>query len=379
MVTPLFDSAAPPRRILAICTRRLGDVLLTTALLRSLRRAWPAAELDVLTLRGSAAALEGNPDVTRVIPISEGAGLRESLAAMGAFRRYDLALSTLYSDRAHLMALWAAPRRVGVVAGAGLAGTWWKRLLASAVVDLEGGRYHAVIQYLRLADTLGIPRCPDLVPPRAAGAALPAVPAGAAYAVLHPAAMFRYKGWTVEGWRGLAQWLVRQGLHVVLDAGPAAAERVYLDAILDGAALPAGTVTRLDGSQRFPALTPLFEAARVYVGPDTGVTHLAAATGVPTVALFGPMSPLTWGPWPQGYAREARSPWQRQAPLQHHGNVWIVQGLTHCAPCELEGCERHRDSRADCLDQLPASRVIAVVEAALRQNTDAPARTQELA
>jgi heptosyltransferase-3 len=365
VTTPLFAAGAPPRRILAICTRRLGDVLLTSALLRSLRRAWPQAELDVLTLRWSAAALEGNPDVTRVIAINEGAGLRESLRAIGGFRRYDLALSTLLSDRAHLTAFWAGSRRVGVVAPAGL-GSWWKRRLATVPVEFEAGAYHVVNEYLRLAAALGIPRCEDLVPPRAP-ATLPEPLARGPYAVLHPAAMFRYKGWTVAGWRALTQWLVGQGLRVVLDAGPGDAERAYLGQIQDGAPWPADAVVPLPGTLRYPQLTPLLEGARVYVGPDTGVTHLAAASGVPTVALYGPMNPALWGPWPRGGAGAAPTPWQWQRPLQQRGNVWILQGLNHCVPCQQEGCERHRDSRADCLDQLPASRVIAAVDAALRQ------------
>lgn len=359
--------AAPPRRILAICTRRLGDVLLTTALLRSLRRHWPGAGLDVLTLERSAQALEGNPDVSRVLPLPEGASLAESLRAIGGWRHYDLALSTLWSDRAHLTAFAAAPQRAGVVGGAGHPGNAWKAWLAQRPVDLGAGQHHTVIQYLKLADALGIPRVNELVPPRAAGGAQPDL-GGRPYVVLHPAAAFRYKSWTARGWRALARWLSAQGLTVVLDAGPGEAERALLDAIVDGAGLPHGTLVRLDGTLRFPELTPLLEGARAYVGPDTGVTHLAAATGIPTVALFGPLRPDTWGPWPQGCDEAGRTPWLPSAPLQQRGNVWLVQGLGPCVPCGLEGCERHAASRADCLDQLPAARVIAAVDAALRQN-----------
>lgn len=349
--------AAPPRRILAICTRRLGDVLLTTALLRSLRRAWPDAELDVLTLQWSASALEGNPDVTRVIPLPEGAGIGESLAAIGGLRRYDVALSTLLSDRAHLTAFAAAPVRAGLYTRDRSA--WWKRRLATAPVEFTAGRTHAVIEYLRLADALGVARVQELVPPRPVGAAPPTLPTGP-YAVIHPGAMFRYKGWTVPGWRALAQWLGRQGLRVVVDAGPGDAERALADAIADGL-----DVVRPAQVLRFPELTPLLEGARVYVGPDTGVTHLAAATGVPTVALFGPLQPSLWGPWPRGGSPDPHSPWLAQAPLQQRGNVWLLQGISDCVPCQLEGCERHLQSRADCLDGLPAPRVIAAAEAAL--------------
>jgi len=54
-------------RILVVSLRRIGDALLTTPLIRSLRRAWPDAKIDVLAYPGPAGIIEGNPDVDRVI------------------------------------------------------------------------------------------------------------------------------------------------------------------------------------------------------------------------------------------------------------------------------------------------------------------------
>ena len=59
--------AANPSRILVISLRRIGDLLLTTPLIRSLRRAWPDAEIDVLVFANTAGILAGNPDINRVI------------------------------------------------------------------------------------------------------------------------------------------------------------------------------------------------------------------------------------------------------------------------------------------------------------------------
>jgi hypothetical protein len=86
---------------------------------------------------------------------------------------------------------------------------------------------------------------------------------------------------TDAGWRELAAGLIARGLAVVATGGPGEGDR--LDAIWADL-----QVTRLDGALSWPELAVLIRGASVYVGPDTSVTHLAAATGVPTVALYGP-------------------------------------------------------------------------------------------
>lgn len=358
MSQPLF--AAPPARVLVLCTRRLGDVLLTTPLLRSLRRAWPESELDVLTLKWSAPAVQGNPDISRVIPIDERASVGESLRALGGWRSYDLALSTLVSDRPHLMAFWAGRSRANLVTRRNGDGRGWKRLLSTRHVQMQS--CHTVLQYLHLADAIGIERHYDVVPPRAEPPSELLNRLPAQYAVVHPAPMYHYKRWSIAGWRQLLMWFARRGIPVVLTGGPAPAEKDYVRAVGEGFS----HVTDLAGIPGFGELPHVFERAAVFVGPDTSITHLAAATGVPTVALFGPTGPLTWGPWPQGLKACEGSPWVMAAPLQHQGNVWIVQGIAHCVPCHKDGCDRRLDSRADCLEELPASRVIAAAEAAIR-------------
>ena len=360
-----------PATILVLCTRRLGDVLLATALVRSLRLAWPAAAIDVLTLASSSAALEGNPDVRRVLSLPAGAGAWTSLAAIGGWRRYDLAISTVIDDRPHLLAFCAAPWRVNIVPSAGMPQERWKKWLSPQHAETNVGRFHTVTQNLRLADVLGVARHASVVPPRPANTArleqlLGAQWSEGAYAVVHPAPLYTYKSWTVQGWADLLVGLIGRGLRVVLTAGPADQEQAFVRAVLERC--PAGNIASVAGQLKLAELTPLIENARVYVGPDTSVTHLAAATGRPTIALFGPSNPVNWGPWPQGYAAAVDSPWTLRAPMQHQGNVWVVQGIKHCVPCLGEGCDKHLNSRAACLDEMPAARVLAVVDQALAKH-----------
>ncbi len=119
---------------------------------------------------------------------------------------------------------------------------------------------------------------------------------------------------------------------------------------------------RHDGKLDWPELTAAIRDAQIYVGPDTAITHLAAATGVPTVALYGPTDPRLWGPWPVGGLDR---PWSAAGTIQQRGNVWLVQNPLPCLPCQLEGCERRLDSFSRCLDELTGAQVISAVDQAL--------------
>src|SRR5262249_44174643 len=103
-------------RILVVNMRRLGDVLLTTPLLRTLRKGYPKAVLDILLFRGSERILKGNPDVDNVVTLAERASAGETLGTMWRlFRAYDLVVSTQGGDRPTFFSWLAGRRRIGLV------------------------------------------------------------------------------------------------------------------------------------------------------------------------------------------------------------------------------------------------------------------------
>jgi heptosyltransferase-3 len=354
MTVPL---ALPDRpRILVITLRRLGDVLLTTPLIRSLRRGFPNARIDMLVFAGTDGILEGNPDIDQVVTVRHGATVGEILALIRRIGlRYDLAISTQTGDRPTLLALVAALQRIGLVAATG-GGRWWKCMALNRAVAANP-RNHRVVELLRLATCLGIEPHTEVVCPGGslADRLLPAGP----YAVIHANPMFRYRRWTDAGWHTLARALSKRGMTIVATGGADAQERAYLDTLWGGADTP---VQRLDGRLEWPELAGLLRGAALYVGADTSVTHLAAASGCPTVALFGPTDPRLWGPWPAGGLTEA---WSPAGSIQCRGNVWLVQHALPCTPCQKEGCERHLDSYARCLDDLSVREVLVAVDQAL--------------
>lgn len=344
-------SVDPPRRILIVVPRRIGDVLLSTPLARSLKQAWPDASIDYLVFRGTEGVLVGNPDIAQAHTMPERGGLLARLKPMFRLaRRYDLAVSPIPSDRARL-ACWIAGRlRAGVVRE-GTADSRQRRLLHVAL-PFDDVDTHTVSAALRLIAALDVSPVPQVVPPQPAalpaGVQLPRTP----FVVLHAYPKFRYKMWPQAAWVALIDELARRGLPVVLTGSPDPAERSYVAQLAAAAASPA---LDLSGQLSFAQTVTLLQQAAAYVGPDTAVTHLAAACGVPTVALFGPSNPVKWGPWPIGYPGPD-SPWAMRGS-SHVGNVFLLQGQLDCVPCRLEGCERHVDSDSRCLTELPMRRV----------------------
>jgi heptosyltransferase-3 len=345
----------PEPRILVIALRRLGDVLLTTPLVRSLNRGLPGARVDALVFRGTEGMLAGNPDVDRVRTVATRPTLKETRDLIRAlWRRYDLAVSTQTGDRPTFLAFVAGRNRAGLVPAQG-GGVWWKRRVLNLCVNADPAS-HRVVELLALARAIGVPVIPELVAP---GGTDTAVRPHERYAVLHANPLYRFRRWTDEGWRALAHALAQRGLKVFATGGPDPAERAYLDRLWNGAQ---PSVERLDGKLDWPQLAALIGGAAVYVGPDTSMTHLAAATGCPTIGLYGPASPHVIGPWPIGGLDR---PWARAGTIQRRGNVWVVQNPLPCLPCERLGCEGHYESRSQCLEELPARQVLAAVDQAL--------------
>ncbi|HXG52998.1 MAG TPA: glycosyltransferase family 9 protein [candidate division Zixibacteria bacterium] len=148
------------------------------------------------------------------------------------------------------------------------------------------------------------------------------------------------KNWPAEFFRAVGRWWRRRtGGRALVVFGPAEEER-GLARELDGAMLP---VRGLDLKQ----LAALLSRCDLYVGNDSGVTHLAAAAGVETVALFGPSSPGRWAP------RGVR--------------VTIVSRGVDCSPCSraaMKSC-----AQRECLTALQPGEVIEKLEKLLEMAT----------
>jgi heptosyltransferase III len=107
---------------------------------------------------------------------------------------------------------------------------------------------------------------------------------GPAPVVLHPGSGSERKNWPIERFLQLSRWFADRGESVAWVLGPAE----------EGVTVPRGHAAWR--SLPLPDLAGRLARCRLFVGNDSGITHLAAAAGCPTVALFGDSDPRTWAP-----------------------------------------------------------------------------------
>ncbi|OGB91648.1 MAG: hypothetical protein A2Z31_09355 [candidate division NC10 bacterium RBG_16_65_8] len=284
-------------------TGGLGDTILVLPTFEILRAAYPAA---TLTLVGSAWAEALQPLVPcgvrvlqfdRVFPAahrggSEGGSGTDVLAAASAVIVYT---ATPESDFvAHVRCACPGPVLVWPVAPA--EGVHAARHLASAVASVPSD-----------PDALPMPtlRSPRGLRFRSRWWLDRQFGRGVRPVAVHPGAGGRRKCWPARRYADLA---TRLDAPVLLVEGPADGDacREFVQ-VVD----PAVPVVRA-ASESLPRLAALLVESRGYVGNDSGVSHLAAALGVPTIAVFGPTDPAVWAPpGPDVYAIAPRGdgPW----------------------------------------------------------------------
>ncbi len=349
-----FRLKKTPQRILLIALRHLGDVLLCTPLITTLRHAYPNAAIDVLVYKNTQSILEENPDITSIIGVSAKPSKSEYLALTKKIGfAYDLSISTQTGDRPFIYCLLASTQRISLVPERSQKG-WWKRYFFNGWDEFDDINTHTVLQLLRLADTLSIKKKFSLTPP--GNQCTSPLSITQKYAVLHLFPLWKYKRWHLSGWKECVEYLSSKNVQIVLTAGPNPQEIKYVNEFSNQLS---SEVINLAGKTSLAELSSVITHATLYIGPDTGATHLASATGTPTIAIFGPTNPVKWAPWPINY-HLAKNPFTRKGH-QTINNVHLIQGPGECVPCHLEGCDRHRESYSACLDNLSPEALINTI------------------
>ncbi len=336
------------RRVLVLQTSFLGDSLLTLPLLRRLKESLPGARVSVLTLPKNAEVFRGSRWADEVILDDKrgrhaGLGGLRRIAAELRERGFDLAVIPHRSLRSALVARLAGiPRRVGFASSAG-------RFLLTDAVPFAW-LTHDLERNLALARPLGGAAAPAsgearyvVPPPVSAGLAAKLAAAGAGpadrLAGVHPGAAWATKRWLPERYAELCRRLKASGLVPVLVGGPG-------DAALGAEIARASGAADLVGKTDLLELKELMGRLSLFVTNDSGPMHLAAAAGVPVVAIFGATT-RELGFFPYGAGHQ------------------VVEAELACRPCGLHGARACPEGHFLCMRLLTTDRVEAACRAAL--------------
>lgn len=358
---------APPRpaaKVLIAQTSFLGDALLTLPLAKRVKELIPGATVAVLTRPDTASVFRQSPWVDEVIEQDKkGAhrGLRGLFALASRLRAggFDLALAAHRSFRtALLLRLARLPRRIGFSTSPGSFFYHETVYFSWAMPDVE--RNLALLTPLK----------PDLRPDardslylsersgdgaraaeRAVSEKLAAegVGPGERIVALHPGSVWPTKRWFPERFASLAGRLRREaGVRVMLIGGPG-------DAALSRSIAEASGADVLDwvGKTSLPELIACARRWSLLVTNDSGPMHVAAAHGVPTLAIFGPTTrELGFFPYGEGHR--------------------VVEADLACRPCGLHGAKTCPEGHFLCMELIG---VDAVYRASLEMM--GPARSFE--
>jgi ADP-heptose:LPS heptosyltransferase len=263
--------------LLFVTATRVGDAVLSTGLLAYLVERHPDAVITVAAGPVAAPLFEAVPRLSRLIVMDKRRYGMHWLRLYGAIagRRWDLVVDLRSSALGYF--LWAGERRI------------------TAKADR---REHRVRELGRLF-ALDPPPAPQLwTSPAHQAAAAVLVPAAGPVLAVAPAANWRGKQWRGERFAELARRLVSpggllSGARVVVLA--AAHERAQAEPLL-AAFAPEQTIDLVGRTDLLTAAAVL-QRAQLFIGNDTGLMHVAAAVGTPTLGLFGPSPAARFAPW----------------------------------------------------------------------------------
>jgi ADP-heptose:LPS heptosyltransferase len=350
--------------ILLLRLRVVGDVVFTTPVIRAVRRAMPDARLTYLVEPAASAVVAHNPHLDEVMVRAAPHGPARlladwQLAAELRRRHFDVVADFHGGPRAGWLTLASgARRRIGY----GVSGRSWmytdvvarpRELRPRHSVENQWDILHPLLPDLPppdpARDPVEMPEDPEASRRMAAWLDRQGIGSSHVPIVIHVSAGNPFRRWPLDGFAELAAHLSSSDTErrIILTSGPSearAAEEVVTRALRLAPTRGEAIVTC--GGSTLAELRSLIERAALYIGGDSGPLHIAAATRVPIVALYGPTLP------------ERSAPWRDPAFVTEAVETEDLP----CRPCEQRTCAPG-DFR--CLTRISAMRVVEIAERAL--------------
>lgn len=337
------------KRILVLRYRFIGDTILTVPFLRNLRRAEPDARIVWVVAPGSSDVVRGIPYVDDLLywdPVTihaDSRGAHRTVAAKWAFirelrkERFDKVYVLKRSLSSAIMAMLTGAReRIGF-------DTEGRGILLTKRVPYRHDQ-HEVRNFLAVLSADCIESTDEYLecwttPEEDAAAEKLLADAGVTgqsrLVAIHPFSANVRRGWPLENFSELAAGFREEGFTTIILGAPG--DRKHLDAVRD---LFGEEAVDLVGKCPLRVTMALLKRCSLFVGNDSGVMHLAAASGIPLVALFGPQSPVKFGPWSE--------------------RAVVIYKKYPCSPCRQKfftECEPSPRMRPACIEAITVEEV----------------------
>jgi lipopolysaccharide heptosyltransferase II len=328
----------------------MGDILLTSALVRALRTRHPDAHIAFLIKAQFAPLVSESPRLSEVISYADGDPLLPLARELRA-RRFTHHLDLHGSLRSRALH-WLVP------------GSWReyskRRVAREILIRLKRNVYHDGVpepeRFFGAAEGLDVRPDGGGLEFFVSGGATAKVESwlearglrGRSFTLLGPGAAHFTKRWPPEYWTALAADLARQDRALVVTGGRA--EREIGDAIVTAAtAAGRGTIAANSaGEFALQETGALLKRAEALIVGDTGVMHMATAVGTPIVTMMGPtVAPFGFYPY--------------------HANATVLERALYCRPCTPFGGAACPEGHHRCLRDIPPAEVSAALTALTRR------------
>jgi len=331
------------RKVLVVRLRSIGDTVLATPSLFALKRFLPNAQVDILVEDWVAPVLDNHPHVDNVILLERGGFMtRARVARELRAANYDVVYNLHGGTTAtFLTRATGARHRVGFKSYQ--YGQLHNHQAPSPLLIWEQQKTHSVEQQLALLGWTGVPVTDR--PRTSLGISAKAAEqvdrllneAGLSsenIALIHPAAAFATKQWDTEKFARVVEFLAERGFTSVAIAAPS--EQALLEQLRSES-----SVNLVTFALSLPEVTALAARSQLFVGNDSGIAHIAAAVGTPSVVVFGSSNIAHWRPW-------------NTAPAE------VVFEEMPCQPCHGYFCAQF--AQPECILRVPVVRVTAAIE-----------------
>lgn len=329
------------KQILIIKLRAIGDVVLSTVVLKNLRNAFPEAKIDFLTEGPCRDVVEGNPHVHSIITFNARDENGLHLIRNIRKRRYDLVIDLFGNPRSALVTLFSGAKyRVGYRFG-------WRKYCYNIVVSPRGGEVHNTEFNLDALRAISVPvsdKSPQFFVGKEdhefAEKIFHESDIGDELIIaINPTGGWYTKRWPKAHFARLADQLVGQlKANVLILWGPGERENAEeIQKLMNAHAV-------LIPSTTLKQLAAILSRCTLIVTNDGGPMHIAAALGIPMVAIFGPTNP------------------HLQGPVGTQSVIVQKAGLD-CLGCNLTKCPIGNP----CMEQLSVDEVFRKVELLLKK------------